>query len=51
MTNNPDKVLALEELGLNITERLDIVKGRNQHNKKYLSTKMNKLGHLSLDED
>ena len=50
MTNNPKKVLALKELGLNITERLDIVKGKNQHNEKYLFTKMNKLGHLSLDD-
>ena len=50
MTNNPRKVLALKELGLNITERLDIVKGKNQHNEKYLFTKMNKLGHLSLDD-
>jgi GTP cyclohydrolase II len=50
MTNNPRKVYALKELGLNITERLDIVKGKNQHNEKYLFTKMNKLGHLSLDD-
>lgn len=50
MTNNPKKVLALKELGLNITERLDIVKGKNQHNEKYLFTKVNKLGHLSLDD-
>ena len=51
MTNNPKKVLALEELGFNVIERLDIAKGRNQHNEKYLFTKMNKLGHLSLDDD
>ncbi len=46
MTNNPRKVKALQELGVNVTERLSHQTGRNPHNAKYLSTKKGKLGHL-----
>ncbi|GAA5524882.1 riboflavin biosynthesis protein VVA0006 [Microbulbifer aestuariivivens] len=51
MTNNPRKVKALEELGIDVTERLPHETGRNPHNVKYLSTKKGKLGHLFADED
>lgn len=51
MTNNPRKVKALEELGIEVTERLPHETGRNPHNVKYLSTKKGKLGHLFEDED
>jgi GTP cyclohydrolase II len=46
MTNNPRKVKALQELGVNVAERLSHQTGRNPHNAKYLSTKKGKLGHL-----
>jgi len=46
MTNNPEKVAALTELGLNVVERLPISTGRNSHNEKYLETKAGKLGHI-----
>jgi GTP cyclohydrolase II len=46
MTNNPRKIKALQELGVNVTERLSHQTGRNPHNAKYLSTKKGKLGHL-----
>jgi GTP cyclohydrolase II len=46
MTNNPRKVHALEELGVEITERLSIETPHNPHNQKYLATKAGKLGHL-----
>ncbi len=49
MTNNPRKVKALEKDGVNVTERVDIVAGHNTHNRKYLSTKRAKLGHLFSD--
>jgi GTP cyclohydrolase II len=45
MTNNPRKVLALEQLGLRITERISLQVNRNPYNEKYLSTKAAKLGH------
>lgn len=49
MTNNPVKVQALTKLGLEITERLPIETGQNDHNARYLATKAGKLGHLFTD--
>ncbi|WP_439134506.1 GTP cyclohydrolase II [Pseudomaricurvus sp.] len=46
MTNNPRKVKALQELGINVVERVAHESGRNPHNIKYLETKKGKLGHL-----
>ncbi|MBT4161412.1 MAG: GTP cyclohydrolase II [Gammaproteobacteria bacterium] len=46
MTNNPVKVQALSKLGLEITERVPIETGQNDHNARYLATKAGKLGHL-----
>lgn len=51
MTNNPRKVKALQDLGINVVERLPHQTGRNPHNVKYLSTKKGKLGHLLQDDD
>ncbi len=49
MTNNPRKVQALKELGIDVVERVAHESGRNPHNLRYLQTKKGKLGHL-LDE-
>lgn len=46
MTNNPRKVKALEDLGVDVTERIGLATGQNPHNEKYLATKAGKLGHL-----
>ncbi len=46
LTNNPRKVAALEELGIDVVERIPLHAGQNPHNLKYLETKMGKLGHL-----
>ena len=46
LTNNPRKLNALTEGGLNVTERVAIECGRNPHNEGYLSAKADKLGHL-----
>jgi len=46
MTNNPRKVTAFEEIGVEVVERLALKTGRNPHNEKYLETKAGKLGHL-----
>jgi len=50
MTNNPNKISALTQIGLNVDERLSITTGQSPHNEKYLATKAGKLGHL-LSED
>ena len=46
MTNNPRKVAALEEQGVEVVERIALQTGSNPHNEKYLSTKAGKLGHM-----
>lgn len=46
MTNNPRKVAALEELGIEVLSRLPLETGSNPHNEKYLRTKGAKLGHM-----
>src|SRR5271169_4641768 len=46
LTNNPKKVVGLEGYGLEIVEQLPIKAGANRHNRKYLRTKRDKLGHL-----
>jgi GTP cyclohydrolase II len=46
MTNNPRKVAALEDQGVEVVERLPLQTGQNPHNAKYLATKSGKLGHL-----
>lgn len=46
MTNNPRKVKAMQDLGIDVVERLSHQTGRNPHNARYLATKKGKLGHL-----
>jgi 3,4-dihydroxy 2-butanone 4-phosphate synthase/GTP cyclohydrolase II len=46
LTNNPKKMVGLEGYGLEITEQVPIRIKPNRHNKKYLQTKKEKLGHL-----
>jgi GTP cyclohydrolase II len=50
MTNNPRKVAALEDMGINVVERIALRSGENPHNEAYLKTKAGKLGHLMNDE-
>ena len=46
LTNNPDKVAALERYGINIVERVPHVFPSNGHNERYLLTKATRSGHL-----
>ena len=46
MTNNPCKIAGLEGYGLEIVERVPIVIPANSHDKRYLDTKKEKMGHL-----
>lgn len=50
MTNNPRKIAALEEAGIEIVQRVPIECGRNPHNESYLTTKAGRLGHLMQSE-
>lgn len=45
LTNNPRKIEGLEKYGLRIVERVPIEIKPNKINRKYLSTKKDKLGH------
>jgi 3,4-dihydroxy 2-butanone 4-phosphate synthase / GTP cyclohydrolase II len=46
MTNNPDKVAALERYGLNVVERVAVEVPPRDANRKYMQTKRAKFGHL-----
>ena len=46
MTNNPRKIYGLEGFGLKIVERVPLVIPPHEHNRDYLQTKKDKLGHL-----
>lgn len=46
LTNNPKKIVGLEGYGLHFLERVPIEIPANPENRKYLSTKRDKLGHL-----
>jgi 3,4-dihydroxy 2-butanone 4-phosphate synthase/GTP cyclohydrolase II len=46
LTNNPDKITALNSLGFQCVERVPLVIPSNKFNKGYLATKKRKMGHL-----
>ncbi len=46
MTNNPCKVKGLDGYGIEIVERVPIVIPANAHDKRYLDTKREKMGHI-----
>ncbi len=46
MTNNPDKVKALEDYGLTVTERVAVEVPPRSSNVNYLATKRAKFGHM-----
>ncbi|RIV83854.1 GTP cyclohydrolase II [Aurantiacibacter zhengii] len=46
MTNNLEKVVALEDAGIKVTERVPHQLPANPHNTRYLATKRDRAGHL-----
>ena len=46
LSNNPDKVAALEKAGIKVVERVPCEVSPNPHAEDYLKTKKEKLGHL-----
>ena len=51
LTNNPKKIIGLDGFGLEVIGRESIEIISNDVNKKYLTTKRDKLGHLILGSD
>lgn len=46
LSNNPDKVAALERAGIKVTERVPCEVAPTSHTQDYLKTKQEKMGHL-----
>ncbi len=46
LSNNPDKIAALEQAGIAITERVPAIVEPSESTERYLQTKKDKLGHL-----
>jgi GTP cyclohydrolase II len=51
MTNNPEKVAALEAAGIQVTERIPANVESHERFEKYLQVKREKMGHLASDAD
>ncbi len=45
MTNNPEKISALENLGVEVTGRIPLVVSANVHSRAYLETKRSRMAH------
>jgi GTP cyclohydrolase II len=50
LSNNPDKVAALEKAGIKVSERVPCEVAPSAHSEDYLRTKKEKLGHLFTKE-
>ena len=50
LTNNPKKRVGLESFGLDLVERVPILTPVHEENRRYLKTKLERMGHL-LDPD
>ena len=50
LSNNPDKVEQLQKHGINVEERMPLLAGIGEDNRKYLKTKLERMGH-EIDKD
>jgi GTP cyclohydrolase II len=50
LTNNPQKISALREHGIDVVGRVPLVTTSNSHNERYLRAKHERAGHLDLAE-
>mgnify|MGYP006272885383 CR=1 FL=1 len=50
LTNNPEKVAAIETAGIEVTDRIPLHVGATEANSFYLSTKFERMGHLAPEE-
>jgi GTP cyclohydrolase II len=46
LTNNPDKIEGLRREGITVTRRVPMIVPANSHNRRYLKTKRERLGHF-----
>lgn len=46
MTNNPRKLQALDDMGILVVDRIPLQTAETPHNRRYLATKADKLGHM-----
>lgn len=51
MTNNPNKVNELNELGITVVKRIPLIVGINQHNTSYLTVKGERMNHYINTDD
>ena len=51
ITNNPLKIKALQEQGVNVVERVPLTVGLNKFNEDYLKTKHERMSHMYNKED
>lgn len=49
LTNNPEKVGAVEEAGITVVRRTPIYGGLNRHNLRYVKAKVDRSGHWLMD--
>jgi 3,4-dihydroxy 2-butanone 4-phosphate synthase/GTP cyclohydrolase II len=50
LTNNPQKISALRDHGIEVVGRVPLVATTNRHNERYLRAKHERAGHLDLAE-
>lgn len=51
VTNNPLKIKALTDLGINVVDRVPLTVGLNKFNEDYLKTKHERMSHMYDEED
>ena len=51
ITNNPLKIAALQEQGINVVDRVPLTVGLNPFNEEYLKTKHERMAHLNKKDD
>lgn len=51
LTNNPAKIAALRNAGIEVVDRVPLIAPANAHNARYLRTKRDRAGHLRPDDD
>jgi GTP cyclohydrolase II len=49
LTNNPEKVKAVEDAGIEVVQRTPIYGGLNRHNLRYVKAKLDRSGHWLMD--
>jgi len=50
LTNNPEKIIGLEQNGIQVIQRIPLMIESNRFNTDYLDTKKHRMGHLLPDE-